>query len=142
MTSLIEKSANASGKAMVQRFLLHNSQPKTTETGNPAHMDEKKDDKENAKEVITRNDIEKLRRFLALRYPRLDGEEHFEYCRQTELPENFDYDKIDNVPKFDQMYKKNETAVALVEDQNDSLAAFSNSGLLSWVPNVHSISIN
>jgi len=150
LASLIEKSANARGKEMVERFLLHNCQPKietkntklkqeTTEIVKPALKDQGKDDEENSSDVISRDDIDKLRRFLALRYPRLDGNELYGYCRQTELPENFHYDEVDNIPAYNDMHKKTESAVAFVADKNVDLALFSKSGVRSWEPNVHSL---
>ena len=89
LQSLMEKSADARGKEMVQKLLRQiNAMQSENYPGGEVN---------NAKEILSREDVENLRRFLALRYPRLDGEDQV-YCRQNEIPENFYFDKLDGGP--------------------------------------------
>ncbi|XP_065054830.1 uncharacterized protein LOC135683496 [Rhopilema esculentum] len=77
---LMQKSADARGRQMVRQFL------------DTFHK------KENYEEAALERDVVfDLRKFLALRYPKLDmnGETTVAYCDQDQLPENFYADKVD-----------------------------------------------
>ena len=114
---LITKSADARGKEMVKTFLW-NYQNSHDGNRKPSEKESQGEGVENVDEVYSRENIEALRRFLALRYPRLDGDENFEYCRQDEVPETFDFDKVDAPPMVHQVPFKVTTEVpfAIVED--------------------------
>ena len=79
---LMQKSADARGRQMVRRFL------------DTFH---KKEDYEEA--ALERDEVFDLRKFLALRYPKLDmnGETTVAYCVQDQVPENYHADKVDGV---------------------------------------------
>lgn len=77
--------------------------------------------KGNENDIVSRSEVERLRRFLAFRYPRLDGDEQLVYCRQEVLPENFDVEEVDGKPVRSETYEKTEIALALFDERSNSM---------------------
>ena len=99
--SLMEKSAKASGKDIVHRFLhacqLQISTEESPEISNGIGMNQGAEMDTNQCDIFSRDYVEKLRLFLAIRYPRLDGDEQLLYCRHETVPETFDENKVDGM---------------------------------------------
>ena len=107
---------------MVKRF-LDCCKPQTSMQGIPKQKDEGAETEGNENDIFSRNDVERLRRFLAFRYPRLDGDEQLEYCRQKALPESFDIDKVDGRAVLAKR-TGTEIAVALFDERSNSIVLY------------------
>ena len=99
LKNLMEKSAEARGKDIVNRRLQiceqQMSAQKAPKSSNGNVMGQGAEIENNQSDIISRDLVEKLRLFLARRYPRLDGDEQLTYCEQDVVPECFDEDQVD-----------------------------------------------
>lgn len=121
---LLQKSADARGIEKVHEFLLYSQKQSSLYRDNDDSQPEV--DQESTEKVLSREEVEKLRRFLAIRYPRLDGASESEYCIQSETVEEFFPDKMDGGPSIKD--SNEEITLGIISDEMRAGSFQSNGG--------------